>query len=223
MLWNRKVHYRIHNTPPPVPLHSQFDPEHAPRYHFLKICFNIIFPYNLGIATDIFPSGLPTEIFHALRLSPISLLMIFFKEITLRISGKNQGRAKCCEVTALIFEVLRCVLLWRLYFFPLSHSNELDQSIGQGAMWSNVVFQSTDRSAADQLLGLEVRIPSGAQISISYEYCVLSGRGLCDGPIPRPEECYPLWYVIVCDLEIPSVRWPWSTLGCCHRGKELCT
>ena len=22
----------------------------------------------------------------------------------------------------------------------------------------------------------------------NYDYCVLSGRGLCDGPIPRPEE-----------------------------------
>jgi hypothetical protein len=28
---------------------------------------------------------------------------------------------------------------------------------------------------------------------------VLSGRGLCDGPIPRPEESYRLWCVLVCD------------------------
>jgi hypothetical protein len=28
----------------------------------------------------------------------------------------------------------------------------------------------------------------------------LSGRGLCDGMITRPEESYRLWYVIVCDL-----------------------
>jgi hypothetical protein len=27
----------------------------------------------------------------------------------------------------------------------------------------------------------------------------LSGRGLCDGPIPRPEESYRLWCVIVWD------------------------
>jgi hypothetical protein len=31
------------------------------------------------------------------------------------------------------------------------------------------------------------------------ECCVLSSRGLCDGPIPRPEESYRLWCVIVCD------------------------
>jgi len=30
---------------------------------------------------------------------------------------------------------------------------------------------------------------------------VLSGRGLCDELITRPEEYYRLWCVIVCDLE----------------------
>jgi hypothetical protein len=31
--------------------------------------------------------------------------------------------------------------------------------------------------------------------------CVLSGRGLCDEPITRPEESYRLWCIVVCDLE----------------------
>jgi hypothetical protein len=30
---------------------------------------------------------------------------------------------------------------------------------------------------------------------------VLSGRGLCDGLITRPEETYRLWRIIVCDQE----------------------
>ena len=30
---------------------------------------------------------------------------------------------------------------------------------------------------------------------------MLSGRGLCDELITRPEESYRLWYVVVCDLE----------------------
>ena len=33
---------------------------------------------------------------------------------------------------------------------------------------------------------------------------MLSGRGLCDGLITRPEESYRLWCVVVCDLENPK-------------------
>jgi hypothetical protein len=35
---------------------------------------------------------------------------------------------------------------------------------------------------------------------------VLSGRGLCDGLITRPEESYRLWCVLVCDLETSTMR-----------------
>ena len=33
---------------------------------------------------------------------------------------------------------------------------------------------------------------------------MLSGRGLCDGLITRPEESYRLWRVVVCDQEISN-------------------
>jgi len=36
---------------------------------------------------------------------------------------------------------------------------------------------------------------------VCCESCVLSGRGLCDELITRPEESYRLWCVVVCDLE----------------------
>jgi len=36
---------------------------------------------------------------------------------------------------------------------------------------------------------------------VCCECCVLSGRGLRDKLITRPEECYRLWCVVVCDLE----------------------
>jgi hypothetical protein len=33
--------------------------------------------------------------------------------------------------------------------------------------------------------------------------CVLSGRGLCDELITRPEDSYGLWRVVMCDQEAP--------------------
>jgi len=38
------------------------------------------------------------------------------------------------------------------------------------------------------------------------DVCVLSGRGLCDGLITRPEESYRLWRDVVCDRETSKMR-----------------
>jgi hypothetical protein len=38
---------------------------------------------------------------------------------------------------------------------------------------------------------------------------VLSGRGLCDELITRPEESYRLCCVVVCDLETPRIGAPY--------------
>jgi len=48
---------------------------------------------------------------------------------------------------------------------------------------------------------------------VCCECCVLSGRGLCDELITRPEEPYRLWCVVVCDIETSRMRWPWPALG----------
>jgi hypothetical protein len=56
---------------------------------------------------------------------------------------------------------------------------------------------------------------------VCCECCVLSGRGICDELITRPEESYRLWRVVVCDLETSWMRRPWPTGGChTKRNKE---
>jgi len=42
-------------------------------------------------------------------------------------------------------------------------------------------------------------------MSVCCKCCVLSGRGLCDELIIRPEESYGLWCVVVCDQETTNI------------------
>jgi len=46
------------------------------------------------------------------------------------------------------------------------------------------------RSAAARLLRLSIRIPPWARMFVCSECCVLSGIGICDELISRPEEFY---------------------------------
>ena len=60
------------------------------------------------------------------------------------------------------------------------------------------------RIAAVHLLRLRVRIPPGAEMSVTFEFCVLWRRGLCDELITRPEESYRLRYIWVWSRNLVS-------------------
>ena len=62
---------------------------------------------------------------------------------------------------------------------------------------------------AARLLRSWVRIPPGAWIFVCCECRVLSGRGLCDELITRPEESYRLRCFVVCDLETSRMGAPY--------------
>jgi len=73
ILWNRKVHYYIHNCPPPVPILSQLD-----SVHTHTSCNSILILSShlcLGLPSGPFPSGFTTEILYTPLLFPHTCYM----------------------------------------------------------------------------------------------------------------------------------------------------
>ena len=73
ILWNPKVHYRIHKCPPPVPNLSQLDPVHTPTSYFLKIHLNITHIYAWISQVVSFPQVSPSKPCIRLSSSPCVL------------------------------------------------------------------------------------------------------------------------------------------------------
>jgi hypothetical protein len=57
-------------------------------------------------------------------------------------------------------------------------------------------------------------------MSVSCECCVLSGRGLCDELVPRPEESYRVWCVSSVIVKHRNTRLPRPPRDCRVIGKN---
>jgi hypothetical protein len=71
ILWNPKVHYNVHNSPPQVPILSQIDPIPTILSYLSKIHFILSTHLRLGLHGGLFPSGFPTNILYAFLFAPI--------------------------------------------------------------------------------------------------------------------------------------------------------
>jgi hypothetical protein len=65
ILWNLKVHYRVHKSPPLVPILSQINRIHTIPSYLSKIILILSIYIRLGLPSSLLPSGFPTNILYA--------------------------------------------------------------------------------------------------------------------------------------------------------------
>jgi hypothetical protein len=82
-----------------------------------------------------------------------------------------------------------------------------------------VVTLSKAEACGRELAGIVGSNPTGAWMFVSCTVFVLPGRGLCDGPIPCPEEPYRLWCALECyQVKIKTLYTYYEQAG--RRGKD---
>jgi hypothetical protein len=66
ILWNPKVHYGVHKSPPLVSILSKNNPIHTTPSYLSKIHLILSSQLRLGLPSGLLPSGFPINILHAI-------------------------------------------------------------------------------------------------------------------------------------------------------------
>jgi hypothetical protein len=105
ILWNPKVHYRIHNNLPPVPILSQLNPVHANPTSWTYILI-LSSHLRLGLPSGRLPSGLPTKILYAPPFPPGTEHKELYSRRTVVPLINNEGTALCKPPVTTLFTAL---------------------------------------------------------------------------------------------------------------------
>ena len=115
ILWKPAVHYRIHKSLPPVQILCHINTVHAPKPTSWRSILLLSSHLNIGLASDISPSLLPSKSLYALILSSIRatwpaqlILLDFIKRI---IFGEYRSN------NSLSFRLINN----NSYYFPQQH------------------------------------------------------------------------------------------------------
>ena len=113
------------------------------------------------------------------------------------------------------------VLMWRIYIWSVSKCSRYTLYSGIcGRSYCSRFFLLSRFTVASRLLGLRVRTPQETWMSLTCVWCVLSGRGLCVGPITHPEESYRVWCVWVWSWILHDNESPAHQRLLCRRKKK---